>query len=105
MREHMPDTHGEVDRGPRIDWPRIPADSPEVQAVIKQGRDRPRLLTLEDRRLARKNKQDSREAAAQFEQWAESVGSEPYTAQRTQSFTEFIPEGISRAVDMQGGAG
>lgn len=80
MNEHMSGEQEVTDRGPRFMWPRIPAETPENVAVIRQGRDRPRLLSIEDRRLAQHNRTSAREEAAQFEQWAVGAcGARPYS--------------------------
>ncbi len=47
---------------------------------------------MDERRLAQKNRQDSREAAEQFEQWAKAACGVSPSPLRIPLHSEFIPE-------------
>ena len=69
MKENGPTTSGEyVDRGPRTEGTAVTNPS-YVQDTIRQGRERPRPLTLEETQLAAKNRRIAREDLAAMEAW------------------------------------
>lgn len=81
MRESMPNTHGYVDRGPRLNTtldvenatlPSVwPGDKDDL-AIERQGRMNPRRLSLEEERLVKRNREIAQEDLQAMEAWYKS---------------------------------
>lgn len=69
-----------------------PYDADQLREIIRQGQTRPRLLTLEERRRARANKREARQAAVEFEAWARAHWGASLYTKRIPLQQEWVPE-------------